>query len=139
MIFRQVKKEDFEKFLEIKLKFLDEYGISKKTKKFILTEFNKYLKRILILAEENGDLIGYIAGEVEKNNYEKYGYISEIFIKKEYRNKGIASKLKDEFLNELKKQKISLCRIDVNPNNLALEVYKKWGFKIDKHRLMLKI
>jgi len=39
----------------------------------------------------------------------------------------------------LKKKNIVVCRIDVNIENPAQETYKKWGFKIDKYRMGLKL
>jgi len=86
----------------------------------------------------NSKLIGYLAGTAEEDLYERFGYIGEVFVSKEFRNKGIATKLKDKFIEFLKSKKITLCRIDVSPDNLAQEAYKKWGFKIDKYRMSLR-
>ena len=82
-------------------------------------------------------IIGYLAGIIEEDLYERFGHIGEVFISKNFRNKGISTKLKDKFIEFLKSKKINLCRIDVNQNNLAKEAYKKWGFKIDKYRMSL--
>lgn len=140
MEIRLATKKDFEKFLTIKEEFIEDYSISKKTKEFIKEEFNEYLKNgAIILAIENNIIISYLTGEINKNPYETIGYISEIFVKKEYRSKGISTKLKDKFLEFLKEKDIRICRIDVNPNNPAQEAYKKWGFKIDKYRMSLEI
>jgi ribosomal protein S18 acetylase RimI-like enzyme len=133
-------KKDFEQFLPIKEEFFRDYNISKKSKEFIVNEFEEYLlKGAIVLAIENKKIAGYLAGEIEENSYEKFGYISEVFVKKEYRNKGVSTKLKDKFLDFLRGQHITLCRIDVNPDNLAQEAYKKWGFKIDKYRMSLQL
>ncbi|MCL5018548.1 MAG: GNAT family N-acetyltransferase [Candidatus Pacearchaeota archaeon] len=132
-------QEDFEQFLPIKEEFFREYNISKKSEKFILEEFKEYLlKGAIVLAIENREIIGYLAGEIEDTPYEKFGYISEVFVKKEYRGKGVSTKLKDIFLEFLRKKGITICRIEVNPDNPAQEVYKKWGFKIDKYRMSIK-
>jgi len=136
---RIATKDDFEKFFLIKKEFFKDYGISKKSREFILREFEEYLKDAIVLALDKGEIIGYLCGIIEKNPYEDYGYIGEIFIKKEYRNKGVSIKLKDKFLEFLKSKGITLCRIEVNPNNPAQEVYKKWGFKIDKYRMGLRL
>ncbi len=138
MEIRLAVKKDFDKFLPIKEEFFREYCVSKKTKKFILKEFGDFLGEGVIVAEENSKIIGYLLGEVEDNSYEKFGYISEIFVVKTFRGKGIATKLKDRFLDVLRKNKINLCRIEVNPENTARDSYKKWGFKIDKLRMSLK-
>ena len=114
--------DDFEQFLQIKEEFYKEYGVSKKTKEFIFSEFKEYLRYAIFIAKEEGKIIGYLCGIIEENPYEIYGNMGEAFVKKEYRNKGI-----------------NLCRLDVNPDNPAQDVYKKWGFKIDKYRMSLKI
>lgn len=77
------------------------------------------------------------AGKAQTKFVEKTGYLGELFVLKEYRGKGISTKIKDVFLEFLKCKKIKICRIDVNPENNAQEVYKKWGFKIDKYRMSL--
>jgi len=131
--------DDFEQFLQIKEEFYKEYGVSKKTKEFIFSEFKEYLRYAIFIAKEEGKIIGYLCGIIEENPYEIYGNMGEAFVKKEYRNKGISTKLKDKFLDFLKNKGINLCRLDVNPDNPAQDVYKKWGFKIDKYRMSLKI
>jgi len=132
-------ESDFELFVPIKRKFNEDYGISEKTEGFIIEEFKDYLNNgTVIFAIVDEKIIGYLSGIIEDNKYERFGYISEIFVSKDFRGKGVSTKLKDKFIEFLKSQKISLCRIDVNPNNSALEIYEKWGFKIDKYRLYYK-
>ena len=140
MELRLATQEDFEQFLPIKEEFFKDYRISKKSKEFIFKEFEEYLlKGAIVLAIKNEEIVGYLIGKIEENPYEKVGYISEVFVKKEHRNKSISTKLKDKFLEFLKERCITLCRIDVNFDNPAQEVYKKWGFRIDKYRMSLKI
>jgi len=139
MKFILATQKDFEQFLPIKKDFFNDYNISEKSRDFILREFEEYiLKGAIVLAIENKEIVGYLAGEIENNPYERFGYVSEIFVKREYRGKGVSTKLKDRFLEFLKERKITLCRIEVNPDNPAQEAYKKWGFKIDKYRMSLK-
>jgi len=131
---------DFNPFVQIKKEFNEDYGISEKDDDFILEEFRDYNQRgTIILAYENSKVVGYICGTIEEDTYEKTGHIGEVFVLKEFRGKGISTALKDEFLSFLKKKEILVCRIDVNPDNPAQESYKKWGFKIDKYRMSLKI
>ncbi|RLG12326.1 hypothetical protein DRN73_02775 [Candidatus Pacearchaeota archaeon] len=140
MKLRFATKKDFEKFLPLKKEFFKEYKISDKSKRFILKEFENYLnKSKIVLAIENKEILGYLLGKIEKDLYEESGNISEIFVKKEFRGKGISTRLKDTFLNFLHKNKISICRIEVNPNNPAKKIYEKWGFKVKKYRMDLKL
>lgn len=132
MEIKLIEKKDFDKFLPIKKEFLNDYGISEKSKEFIQREFNNP-KNIIFIAEKENKIIGYIIGEIIKDDYERYGYISEIFVKKEQRKKGISTKLKDKFLKLLTKKRIKKCRIEVNPDNPSQKAYEEWGFKIDKY------
>jgi ribosomal protein S18 acetylase RimI-like enzyme len=137
---RKIDKKEIELLLKIKEEFNKEYKIQKKSKTFILKEFKDYLEKGNIFIEEiKNKIVGYLIGTIEKNNYENFGYIEEIFISKDFRKKGISTKLKNEFIKVLKSKKIKLCRIEVSPKNKAKKVYKKWGFKIEKYRMGLKI
>ncbi|HGJ64169.1 TPA: GNAT family N-acetyltransferase [bacterium] len=139
MDIRLARKEEIELFISIKQEFNRDYGVSEKSESFIIKEFEDYINRgCIVVAIIDSKIIGYLAGIIEEDLYERFGYIGEVFISKNFRNKGISTKLKDKFIEFLKSKNINLCRIDVNPDNPAQEVYKKWGFKIDKHRMSLK-
>ena len=139
MELRLATPKDFESFFPIKEEFLKDYNIPGKSRDFILKEFKDYLlKGAIVLAVKNKKIIGYLAGIIEKDFYEKYGYISEIFVSREYRNKGLSTQLKNKFVDFLKTRDINICRIDVNPDNPAKELYEKWGFNINKYRMSLK-
>ena len=132
MEIRLARKKDINLFIPIKKEFNREYGISEKSEKFILEEFEDYInKGVIVVAILNSKIIGYLAGIIEEDLYERFGYIGEVFISKNFRNKGISTKLKDKFIEFLKLKDINLCRIDVNLDNPAQEAYKKWGFNID--------
>ncbi len=140
MDFRQAKKQDFELFLPVKKEFCTDYGISGKSKGFILKEFLEYFEKgAIFLAVEKDKVVGYLLGTIEKDLYEEFGYIGEIFVTKVYRGKGVSTKLKDKFIGFLKLKNISKCRIEVSPENSALKKYMKWGFKVDKYRMEIKL
>jgi len=139
MEIRLARKEDKNLFILIKQEFNEDYGVSEKSKNFIIEEFEDYInKGCIVVAIVDFKIIGYLAGIIEEDLYERFGHIGEVFVSKEFRNKGISTKLKDKFIEFLKSKKINLCRIDVNPDNIAQEAYKKWGFKTDKYRMSLK-
>ncbi|MEM4330552.1 MAG: GNAT family N-acetyltransferase [Candidatus Pacearchaeota archaeon] len=100
---------------------------SLKNQKILSLKNLKIIKKrgCIILAIDKSKIIGYLAGIIEEDLYERFGYIGEVFISKKFRNKGISTKLKDKFIEFLKSKNINLCRIDVNPDNSAQEVYKK--------------
>lgn len=136
---RLATNEDIKLFIPIKQEFNENYRVSEKSEGFIIEECEDYLnKGCIVVAIINSKIIGYLSGIIEEDLYEKFGHIGEVFVSKEFRNKGISTKLKDKFIEFLKLKNIGLCRIDVNPDNLAKEAYKKWGFKIDKYRMSLE-
>lgn len=137
---RKIDKKEIELLIKIKEEFNKEYKIQKKSKTFILNEIKDYLEKGNIFIEEiNNKIVGYLIGTIEKNPYESFGYIEEIFVLKEFRKKGISTKLKNEFIKFLKSKKIKLCRIEVSPKKEAKNIYEEWGFKIEKYRMGLKI
>ncbi len=140
MEIKKATKKDFYDFVSIKYNFNEEYGILGKDHNFLLKEFSDYLKKgAVFIAITDNRIIGYLCGLIEKDIYGVSGYIGEIFVEEKFRGKGISTRLKDEFISYLKSKQIHICRIDVNPNNSAQEVYKNWGFKTDKYRMSLKL
>ncbi|MFX0201231.1 MAG: GNAT family N-acetyltransferase, partial [Candidatus Hodarchaeota archaeon] len=60
---------------------------------------------------------------------EKIGAISDLFIKKQFRGRGLSSQLKNETVKWLKKKDITHATITVYADNKhAREIYKEWGF-----------
>ncbi len=72
---------------------------------------------------QNGEKAGYF-GISEKNNYL---FLSKLYIKKEFRHKGLGTKAFDK-IKELANGKP--IRLTVNKYNTnSINAYKKWGFK----------
>ena len=47
--------------------------------------------------------------------------------------------MKNIFLKEVQKRKYKQADLDVNVKNPAVNLYKKWGFKIAKYRMVKKL
>lgn len=144
IIYRKAKKTDFEQYLKIYKLFEEEYKkismseiFQNLSKKEIKKEFEEKLKNYFLVSVINNQVIGYI----ESIFYKKYkrGYIYDMFVLKEFRNKGIATKMKDIFIQELKKRKYNQISLDVNKINPAVKTYENWGFKIVKYRMVKKL
>lgn len=103
--------------------------------------FEKYIKKAIIndspnilVARDNDKMIGFITFDIEENNYidtniKKFGEIIEIFVKKEYRKKGVGTKLIQKaekfFINqEIKDVKIASSSFNDN----ASKFYDKNGY-----------
>lgn len=137
---RRAKKEDIKSYLYLKRQSDKDYAkiINKKLKpecnKSFKKHFNKIIsskKDLLLFAKENSNLIAYIHGTFYICEYGKSGYVEDIFVLKEFRDKGIATALIEEFIKLLKKKKIKNIHLSVNiKNKNAIKLYKNLGFKL---------
>ena len=102
----------------------------------------KSKKNLMLVAEDNGKVIGGGFCKIEKEpNWSKNknrGHIGVLFVEKEYRRKGIGSRIIDELVKWLKKKNITDVRIQVySKNTNAINAYKKYGFK--EHILEMRL
>ena len=90
------------------------------------------------VCEENNKIVGYIYCYV---NNESIGILDALYIEKEYRGLGIATKLIELAINWLKDEKlVKLIEISVmDKNKLAKKLYKKLGFQKFKETLRIEI
>lgn len=109
----------------------------KKFDKIVTSKIKKDLKKqdtILLVAEEK-EIIGFILAKTEKEEYKRFkhdlrGYVGELIVKKENRNKGTGKALLQKALQELKKKGVTLTDIYVDKRNKrAIKLYEKTGFK----------
>jgi len=102
--------------------------------------FQKFIKKqikstdsLVSIAEIDGKPIGYALSFIKRNipvfAMDKIGYISDMYIEKEYNGMGIGSKLKNEAVRWFKKKNIkNISLIVFHDNEHARKVYEKWGF-----------
>lgn len=103
---------------------------------------NKYFTQIydkdyntLICAIIDDKIIGFIYGLLkhEKGDFakENVGFIDALYVKNEYRNQGIASKLIEEFYKWCDIKEIKYIEIgSFVENDVAYNLYKKLGFEV---------
>ena len=105
-----------------------------KRKKGLLVPVEKSrLKTILLVAEENNRVEGFIWGNLIVYGFFRYGTIEELFVKKEFRNKGIGRSLVKEIMKQFKNFKVKAVLVATDKENKeAIELYKKLGFKLCK-------
>lgn len=148
MKIRKANKGDFEEYSKIKKEDFKEYSklIKKEikySKKNLNHEFQKILKSkedYLFFAEEKDKVIGFIHGEIEKNKSGKRAEIEYIHIIKEYRKKGIATRLINYFINIAESKKCSSITLKVNKKNVnAIKLYNKFGFEITNYLMRKQI
>lgn len=88
----------------------------------------------LMVAEDNGKVIGYINATTKTRPkiYEvtEVGFISDVYVLPEYRKQGVSKMLMEPVLRWLKSKKLKYVNLfAVTENEVALKVWKKYGFK----------
>ncbi|MEK6897851.1 MAG: GNAT family N-acetyltransferase [Nanoarchaeota archaeon] len=144
MKIRIAKKEDFEQYLELNRKSLREYSKISLQKipinnKKIKKEFDfifKNQRRFMLVSEENRIITGYLIWILLTDTFQKTGYVDDLFIKKEFRKKGIAKELIKKFIKVAKNKGVKKFRLNVNvKNKKAIKLYNKFGFKITHYEM----
>ena len=99
--------------------------------KFILAPQNG----VIFIAETVGEIISTCGLQIinmipQCNDNGKYGFIFNVFTKKEYRQRGIQSALIEKAINYAKENNISEIKLETD-NSVAINLYKKYGFEFD--------
>ncbi len=99
---------------------------------------------VVFIAKENDEIVGYalifIKGEIPIYKNKKIGCASDLYIKKNFRNKGISSKLRDKSFAWFKGKGINFVSAPIYPDNkFAHSLFKKWGFFDYKIEMRKKI
>ncbi|MHA1274903.1 MAG: GNAT family N-acetyltransferase [Promethearchaeota archaeon] len=87
---REAEKKDESQFTKLYFKLYPE--IVETNLKNIPLNKAEY-KNILLIAEENRKIIGFIWGNFISFGVSRYGYIDDLFVDENYRNQRVASKL----------------------------------------------
>jgi len=157
MKIRKAVKKDISKITEIyiegnideeKLQFpkLNKKEIKKdfeKRKKDIKKQLAKELaekNRLFIVIEDKKEIIAIGQAYIGKDEGKIYGGLGRIYIKKEYRRKGIGTKITKFLIDYLKKKKVKEIESYVNTHNIpSLRLHKNFGFKPQIYKLIKKL
>jgi ribosomal protein S18 acetylase RimI-like enzyme len=90
----------------------------------------------VIIAEDNGTLIGHVGGAIVgdaslflKPDWHQYGLIFDLYIKPEYRRQHLGSALVEAVMHALRNKGVKRFRIvGLAQNEAALRLYRKTGF-----------
>ena len=146
MKIRKGTKKDFPKlvelsyqlFLETNKKHGGQFDISKDFHKLEIKDFEKEIRKrkaVFFLAEKDKEIIGFVYGQIQKlEKYmfkEKYrGHVGILYVKPEYRSKGIGTKLFKELEKWFKKRGITFLDVSVMVKNpKAKKLYRELGFR----------
>ena len=155
MKIERVTKQNISKILELSKDFIEEHHKISKIRnapstKTLLNQKKKILENninknrgIILAIKENDIYIGYIfaiKGLLHIRSLKSKAYISDLFIKKDFRKKGIAKKLIKECITWCKREKINEIFLDVDIHNLkAKQLYKNLKFKEQSIKLSKKL
>lgn len=153
MIIRKTRIEDFEKLKDIKLKskkdemkYSDSLKPLSKTIDIYFEYFKAELKKknsSVFIAEDKkpvGIIIATYFKPLRISRFARKGYISNLYVQKSYRNKGIGKNLLNTSLKWLKQNKVKYISLEIHlENKKALKFYRDLGFKDYTLKLAKKI
>ena len=127
--------KDVVKMTNVDKRFKIHEAISSNAEKERLKIFKKDVgsrKACILIAEDEGLPVGYtlaITREDKGHKVGKFGYLSDIYVRKKFRGKGYGVKLLEETEFWFKKKGIKYMSLDVNVlNSGAHKLYEKFGY-----------
>ncbi|MEM3696498.1 MAG: ribosomal protein S18-alanine N-acetyltransferase [Candidatus Bathyarchaeia archaeon] len=107
---------------------------------YFFIELYQRFPETFIVAEENGEVVGYIMCRIELglSNFGfsgllKKGHIVSVAVLHQYRRKGIGKALVAQALENMRIYNAKQCFLEVRVTNTpAIELYKKLGFEITR-------
>ncbi|MFH1473332.1 MAG: GNAT family N-acetyltransferase [Candidatus Aenigmatarchaeota archaeon] len=92
------------------------------------------VKKIVLLAEDKKDVVGFCWANLIQHGFSKFGYIEDLFVSEGSRKKGVGTMLVKRVVKEMKKKGVAAIFITTSRKNKnAIEFYKKSGFIVDKN------
>lgn len=89
----------------------------------------------VLVAEDAGEIIGYLCGSVQKCPYDyriirRFAELENMIVNKKFRGKGIGEKLVQKFLKWCKDEKVNVISVNSSiQNEKGIAFYRKMGFK----------
>ncbi|MBS3055424.1 MAG: GNAT family N-acetyltransferase [Candidatus Aenigmarchaeota archaeon] len=118
--------------------------------KWSYNEGRRFLKKriasknsICLVAEFGNEIVGYLVGSVKKMESwrpVRRTEIEEMFVKENFRSKGVGSRLVRHFLKWSKESKTQRVLVFVyDSNSKGIKFYKKMGFKKDRLAMEMEV
>ncbi len=107
---------------------------------FFFMDLHQRFPETFIVAEENGEIAGYIMCRIEVglSNYGfgglvKKGHVVSIAVMPQYRRKGVAQAVINRALEGMQYYKAKQCFLEVRvTNDAGISLYKKLGFEVTR-------
>lgn len=138
IVIRKVTKKDLPKIQELQNELQKtRQELWKKSRSFhertnsisLITKLG--VGEVVLVAKVGGELVGFVFGEISKRSghtLSKMGYISELFISKNFRNQGISTLLIKSLVREFKSKKCDHIITHTDwENEAAQALYKSLG------------
>lgn len=91
---------------------------------------------ILLVAQENKQIAGFVWAHFIQYGFFKYGTIDEFFVKKEFRGRGIGTNLLKKAIERLEKLNPKIILVGTEKENKeAIRLYQKIGFELGRRSL----
>jgi len=92
-------------------------------------------KSLFFVSEEKKSIVGFIWSTFINYGNSRVGYVEDLFVKKEYRNKGIGTSLVRRVIRELKKLKVAVIYVPTEKGRKeAIKIYRNLGFRKDSNQ-----
>ena len=143
MIIRKARLDDLDDILSLNknlFKFERRFGktynlkwtYSKTGRKYFIHRL-KSKKAVVVVAEDYEEIVGYILIYIDTYSFRSINPIAEIenmYVKKDFRNKGIGTKLAKMAIQEAKKKGTKRFKVEaLVQNENAIRFYRSVGFK----------
>ena len=149
MKIRKATKKDLDGILELAELMLDfHYGLDpyykiyskyEDPREFYSEHLQKKNVRYVVAEDSNGNLVGFASASITsipRTKAPKIGTLIANFVRKEYRGKGIGTKLLKERMKWFKENNVKYVEMSVDVRNKkAIALWKKNGFKDCQVRL----
>lgn len=122
------------------------YSPGSKIPKDVLKRLSQLIgarKRVLVIAEYNKKIIAYFVADIRKTRmriYNKIGYISDGYVEKKYKGKGIGRSIFNLVKEWFLKRGIKRIELMVDTkNNSGIKAWQSYGFKEYQKKMQIEI
>lgn len=130
---RDFKREDAEGALELLRSCFDGLELEGITRANLLEWAHQFPGGVKV-AIEGGRVVGFVFAFARQ----RVGWITFLCVEPEFRRRGIGTRLLEQALGYLADKGAQTVKLDVEPNNPAVKLYQRLGFKLERQLLRLR-
>jgi len=109
-------------------------------------EYGSYLRVLIsrddalaVMAKDGAEVVGYAVGRITMLppffEHRTRGYIHDVFVKPQFRRRGVGRRLVDEILRWLRQRGVNLVELTVAANNDAVPFWERLGFRVYMYQM----